>query len=131
VNTLKKMIDREGRCFILVNHYQLDDRDHSGHVMIIDEFHRQRGRRSAPRWKRRAYTRGKFAGRTLWRIRRLKVSGYEADYIAGARRFEERRVTPHWGAHADNDLVLVELRPGKDPDTREGLEDLNVIAGED
>lgn len=103
---INMMLNEEGRCFILV---QEDNRaDSAAHIAIIDEIVSP----PMPTWQ------DDLSGLLV-----LKSWFFEAVHSGCYRRTKLR--TPH--LEPNDDLLLVELHPGKDPDTTTGLEDLNVI----
>jgi len=105
----KKMIDEEGRCFVLVKAKKVG----SGHIMIVHRAVKDSDR--LPVW--------------LDEIRKglkmIKASIYEAGTLKAQDR--TRKVFPYSTTVDGNELFLVELYPGKDPDTVSGLNDLCVI----
>ncbi len=106
---LNRMMKEEGRCFILLLH-RLDGT--SGHIAIVKlalKDPEEMGR--SPLW-RKPPANG---------LNKLKAQYYEAVLDGAKDREMYRRIIPYY------DLFLVELCPGKDPDTLSGLADLIVL----
>lgn len=106
---LNKMMEEEGRCFILV---KAISGERSGHIAIM--HHAEKHNNLTPKW----------LDESNLGLQVIRASVYENSDEKALDRV--RDVYPNEPHVEGNELFLVELCPGKDPDTVMGLSDLCV-----